>query len=192
MKRIIFVQGSPRKNGNTRAVTAVAMEEARRHMAEVVEIDATKLEFKVPGCLGCMKCQKSEEFVCSIGDGVGQAVATLPAYDVIVMSTPLYWWSYAAQLKILIDRMYSLGKFGEVGGYRTPLAGKKLALIATGGGPLENNLELLARQWQNPADMLGCSFSSCLFANVTVEAGKLVEDPAAVAKAKEFGRILAV
>ena len=112
-KKIVFVQGSPRKNGNTRAMVALAMEAAREQKAEVAEIDATGLEFKVPGCTGCQKCQRSEAFVCTIGDPLAKAVATLPEYDVIVMTTPLYWWSYPAQLKIFIDRMYSLAKFME-------------------------------------------------------------------------------
>ena len=83
-RKIAFIQGSPRKNGNTRAVAAIAMEAARENNAEVVEIDATELEFKTPGCIGCRKCQQSEEFVCAIGDQVAQTVATLPEYDVIV------------------------------------------------------------------------------------------------------------
>lgn len=191
MKKIICIHGGPRKNGNTRAVTALAMDAAREQKAEVVELDATALDFKVPGCLGCQKCQKSEEFLCSLGDPVAQAVATLPSYDVIVLSTPLYWWSYAAQLKIFIDRMYSLCKFGEDGKYRLSLAGRKLALIATAGGALENNLDLLEKQLKNPADMMGCSFASCLFPLVSAAPGKLVDDPAIAEKAREFGKVLA-
>ncbi len=190
MKKIVFIHGGPRKNGNTRAVTALAIDAARRQGAEVAEIDATTLEFKVPGCLGCQKCQKSEQFRCSIGDQVAEAVATLPAYDVIVLSTPLYWWSYAAQLKIFIDRMYSLCKFGD-GEYRMALAGRKLALIATAGGPMESNLDLLESQLKNPAEMMGCSFASCLFPNVQTEPGRLADDPAVAEKACEFARMLA-
>ena len=190
-KKIVFVQVSPRRKGNTRAVAAVAMEAARQQGAEVTEIDATELKFKIPGCLGCQKCQQSEAFVCSIGDQLAQAVATLPEYDVIVLSTPLYWWSYSAQLKMFIDRMYSLCKFREEKGIRSLLTGKTLALIATSGGPLEDNLDLLERQLKNPADMLGCSFRSCLFPNTIVEAGELIHDPSAVDKAKAFGRLLA-
>ena len=118
-------------------------------------------------------------------------MATLPEYDVIVLSTPLYWWSYSAQLKIFIDRIYSLSKFQEASGIRSLLTGKTLALIATGGGPIEDNLELLERQWKNPADMLGCSFISCLFPDTIVEAGELKNDRLAANKAKEFGRLLA-
>lgn len=191
MKKIVVVQGAPRKNGNTRAVTALAIAAARHSGAEVAEIEAATLEFKVPGCLGCQKCQRSEEFTCSLGDAVGQTVATLPEYDVVVLSTPLYWWSYSAQLKIFIDRMYSLCKFGGNGQHSSVLTGKKLALIATAGGPMENNLALLEQQWKMPAEMLGCSFCSCLFPNVAAEAGELINDPAIAEKAEEFGKLLA-
>lgn len=191
MKKIVCIHGGPRKNGNTRAVTSLVLESARRQGAEVMEIDATSLEFKVPGCLGCQKCQKSGEVVCSIGDPVAQAVATLPSYDTIVLSTPLYWWSYTAQLKIVIDRMYSLCKFAEDGSARMLLAGKNLALVATAGGPIEDNLALLESQLKNPAAMMGCSFSSCMFAGVNVAPGTLTDDPAVAEKARRFGRELA-
>lgn len=191
MKKIVCIQGGPRKNGNTRAVTALVMEAARQEQAEVVDIDATALEFKVPGCLGCQKCQKTEEFLCTLGDPLALAVATLPAYDVIVLATPLYWWSYSAQLKIFIDRLYSLCKFGGHGEHRMALAGRKLALIATGGGPIDNNLDLLESQLRNPAGMMGCSFASCLFPDVTAAPGSLADDPEVAAKARDFGRMLA-
>ncbi len=192
MKKIVCIQGAPRKNGNTRAVTAVALEAARRQGAMVTVIDAVDLEFKVSGCLGCQKCQKTEEFMCTVGDPLSKSVATLPQYDVVLFSTPLYWWSYTAQLKIFIDRMYSLGKFGGDSGYRMALAGKTLALIATGGGDIEDNLAILESQLKNPAEMMGCVFHSCLFPNVRVPAGELTDNPVAVSKAQEFGRLLAM
>lgn len=191
-KRIVVVHGAPRKNGNTRAVTALAVEAARQQGAEVVEIDATSLDFKVPGCLGCKKCQQSDAYVCTLDDELAHSVATLAGYDVIVLSTPVYWWSYSAQLKMFIDRMYSLSKFGEEHNIRSVMSGKTLALIATAGGPIENNLEVLESQWRNPAAMLGCSFASCLFPDVVIEGGALKDDHPAAEKARAFGRQLAV
>lgn len=190
-KKIVFIQGSPRKKGNTRSVAALAMTAAREEKADVFEIDATRLEFKTPGCLGCQKCQQSEKFMCAVGDQAAQTVAALPEYDVIVMATPLYWWSFSAQIKMVIDRMYSLIKFMESGEIQTPLAGKTLALMATGGGAIENNLELLERQWKNPADIIGCSFHSCLFPFAPPEPGAIVNDPDVREKAIAFGRLLA-
>jgi multimeric flavodoxin WrbA len=190
-KKIVFIHGGPRKNGNTRAMAAIAIDAARENNGEVFEIDATRLEFKEPGCISCYKCKQSEKFLCAIDDQVSLTVATLPDYDVIVMATPIYWWSYPAQLKIFIDRMYSLFKYSESGEIKTCLAGKTFALLATGGGSLEDNLELLERQWKSPADMGGFKFFSCLFPDVSPEPGSLISNPSAVEKAKAFGRLLA-
>jgi multimeric flavodoxin WrbA len=189
-RKIVFVQGSPRKLGNTRAVTAVAMASARDHGAEVVEIDATKLSFMTPGCAGCQQCQRSEAFLCAFKDEVAKSVAALPEYDVIVLATPLYWWSYSAQLKIFVDRMYSLSKISASGSHKSLLSGKTLAILATAGGPMEDNLEILEQQWKRPATLLGCPFISCLFPNTPP--GALIEDPAAVEKARAFGQSLAL
>ena len=189
---IVFVQGSPRKNGNTRAVTSIAMKSAKENGAEVTEIDVTKLDFKEPGCINCKKCQESEAFECALNDEVAHVVATIPEYNVIVVATPLYWWSYSAQMKIFIDRMYSLTKFTDSGTYQSLLSEKIFAILATAGGPMEDNLELLENQWRQPANMLGCSFLSCLFPNTPPEAGALSEDLSAIEKAKDFGRSLAL
>lgn len=188
--KIVFIQGSPRKKGNTRAIAKVAIEAAKESGADVTEIDVTTLSFKEPGCISCYKCQKSDEYKCALNDEVAEKVAALPEYDVIVLATPLYWWSYTAQLKIFIDRMYSLMKLSG-GEHKSAIAGKKVGLLATAGGPYENNLELLEAQWKNPADMLGCKFMTCLFPETTSDEGSLKNDPSAVEKAKEFGRLLA-
>ena len=189
--KIVFVQGSPRKNGNTRAVSEVVMASAAANGAEVAQIDVTQLDFEEPGCVGCQKCQQSREFICAFNDDLARNVARLPDYDVIVLATPLYWWSYSAQLKIFIDRMYSLSKIADPANFQSLLTGKTMALIATAGGPIEDNLELLVRQWKKPADLLGCSFLTCLFPLTPPEPGVLAKDPAALEKAKAFGESLA-
>ena len=102
---------------------------------------------------------------------------------------PLYWWSYAAQLKIFVDHMFSLSKV-YADDYKSLLAGKTLGIIATAGGQYKGNLELLESQWKKPAHMLGCKFLSCLFPSVSPNSS-ILNDSEAVERAKEFGRILA-
>jgi multimeric flavodoxin WrbA len=192
IKKIVFIQGSPRKSGNTRAISAVAMEAAKKAGAEVSEIDALALEFKAPGCIGCQQCQMSDKYECAINDQLSRTVSTLPKYDVIVFSTPLYWWSLTAQIKMLIDRIYSLVKISESGAISTPLSGKKIALLATAAGQMEDNLDVLDIQVKHPAAMLGCSYVSCLFPDVICEPGTLQNETDAVKKAQEFGKSLAM
>jgi hypothetical protein len=68
---------------------------------------------------------------------------------------------------------------------------KTLALIATAGGPLEDNLEILESQVRNPAAMMGCVFLSCVFPSVTAAPGELAKDPGVTERARAFGVTLA-
>lgn len=190
--KIAFIHSSPRKNGNTSAISRIAIQAAQNRDAIVTEIDATSLEFKIPGCLSCMKCHKSDEFKCMIGDQLAETVATLRDYHVIVVATPTYWMSYPAQMKMFVDRMGSLMKFTEAGEIRTPLAGKVFAILATGNGVLENNLDLLEQQWKIIADMFSCRFISCLFPKSPAKIGAITDDSSALKKAKKFGHLLAL
>lgn len=189
-KKIVFIHGSPRKNGNTRALAGVTMAALAAMGVESGEIDAARLDFKHPGCIACYKCQSSEAYGCHIDDGLAKAVATLPDYDAIVLATPIYWFSHTAQAKMLIDRMFSLIKFGPNHEFHSPLAGKPLALLATGGGPVEDNLEVLEKAWSIPARHVGSPYLSCLFPMCPPMPGEVIGDPAAVAKAEDFAKKL--
>ncbi len=189
-KKILFISGSPRKGSNTRIIMRQALEAARAAGAETAEIDAVKLRHRVPGCSGCLECKKSGEFRCVIGDEVAETVAKLPDYDVIVFATPLYWLSWPAQMKILIDRMYSLIQFNREG-ISSPLQGKTLALIATGGGTSAGNLELLEEQFLCITKIIGGRFKSLCFSRTPIKEGATAEDRETLTRAEKFGRELA-
>jgi multimeric flavodoxin WrbA len=189
-KKIVVIQGSPRKKGTSRFLSSVMIKTAEDADASVFEIDTTELKFKVPGCAGCKKCHQSEMFACSIDDELARITETLVNYDVITFATPTYWMSYPAQLKILIDRMGSLMKFNETGQIQSMLTGKVLSLLATGNSGMKNNMELLKRQVNSLADMLSCQFHSCMFPNIPMDIDILKNDLSAIEKAKEFGLLL--
>lgn len=189
-KKILFISGSPRKGSNTRIVMRRALEAARAAGAETTEIDGAGLQYAAPGCTGCLGCKKSGEYLCVINDEVGRVAGELPRYDAVVLATPLYWLSWTAQLKILIDRIYCLIQF-DAEGIRSPLKGKTLALIATGGGESAGNLELLEDQALCTAQIVGAHFKSLCLPLVPVEEGAIAGDPEAMAKAEKFGQELA-
>ncbi|MFP5240411.1 MAG: flavodoxin family protein [Acidobacteriota bacterium] len=190
-KKVVFIHGSPRRKGNTLALAGVAREALAESGIASDVIDAARLEFKHPGCIACHKCQQSPEYGCHIEDELARAVKSLAEYDAVVLATPIYWFSYPAQVKMLIDRVFSLVKFGQNHEFFSPLSGKPWGLLATGGGQLENNLLELEKQWRIPAGLLGCEFVSMLFPACHYEPGKVVEDPAQVARAHAFGLRLA-
>ena len=187
MPKIVFIHGSPRPRGNTRTLAGWAMDAARQAGGTVTEINPDKLAFKAPGCISCYKCQQSDSFRCAVDDELGRTVGTLPDFDACVLATPIYWFSFPAQLKMFIDRMFSLIKF-DGQGIRTPLEGKTFGLLATGGGEVEDNLSLLERQWSKPAGYARSPFVSCLIPNTTYNPREL--SAKAREKAETFGRSL--
>jgi multimeric flavodoxin WrbA len=190
-KKVVFIHASPRKHGNTRALAGAAGAALAEEGVACDWIDAAWLDFKHPGCLACYKCQQSDAFGCHVDDGLARAVASLPDYDALVLASPLYWFSYPAQVKMLIDRMFSLIKFTETHEIITPLKGKPLALLATAGGAMEENLEMLETLWRIPAKRVGSPFLSCLFPMCHYQPGEAVNDPVLAAKARDFGKKLA-
>ena len=190
-KKVVFILGSPRKKGNTNVLAREAMRALAEAGIESVEIDAPRLDFKYPGCISCYKCQQSKEYGCHIRDELGQAVSRLADHDAIVLATPLYWFSYPAQVKMFIDRMFSMIKFGEGHEILSPLRGKPMALLATAGGGLEENLELLDTQWRIPASKIDAPYRSCLFPFCQYAPGEVANDAAVMTKAAAFGKELA-
>ncbi|GFK93398.1 FMN-dependent NADH-azoreductase [Fundidesulfovibrio magnetotacticus] len=190
-KTAVFVLGSPRRKGNTAALARAAMECLASRGVTPSEIDAPRLEFSHPGCIACHKCQKSPGYGCHVDDALARAVNSLPGFDALVLATPVYWFSHPAQVKAFIDRIFSLIKFAPDHSLISPLAGKPWALLATGGGIVEENLEVLDRQWAIPAKRIGSPYLSRLFPQCHYPPGGVVRDQAAMDKARAFGDDLA-
>lgn len=190
-KKVAFILGSPRPKGNTNILAREAIRALAESGIGAAEIDAPRLKFKYPGCTACYKCQESNEYGCYIGDELGKAVSSLADYDAIVLATPVYWFSYPAQVKMFIDRLLSMCKFGENQEVFSPLKGKPMALLATGDSQLEGNLDLLSSQWHIPVKWIGNPYLSCLFPFCQYPPGQITENAEAMSKAAGFGRELA-
>ncbi len=138
MPKILFIQGSPRKNGNTVAVLEAAAAEATRLGAEVTIMDVASMECVGKGCISCYACQAIPEFECVLDDEVAKNVAKLPEFDRIVLCAPIYFFGLSAQLKIFVDRFFCLMKHqGDT--IVSALTGKRIDLIATSGGTEEDS-----------------------------------------------------
>ena len=119
--KIAVITGSPRKNGNSFAMTQAFVEaaEARGHVVE--RFDAVFMN--IGGCHACQTCYKTGK-ACSFDDDFNRIAPVLLEADAVVYTMPVYWYSIPAQIKGVIDRIFSL----VVGG--KDVAGKKCALIA--------------------------------------------------------------
>lgn len=140
--KVIALQGSPRKNGNTATVLGMVREEleAQGHEMETIRVSIKKIN----GCLGCFACKKKlDEPGCVQKDDAPAVFEAMMAADAIIYASPLYFWSFSSQLNALVDRHCCIVK-----GYKTPehksfLDGKRTALLVTCASPVENNADII-------------------------------------------------
>lgn len=120
-KKIVVITGSPRKNGNSFAMTDSFIQSAQAKGHTVIRFDAAQM--KIGGCHACETCFKTGK-ACSFDDDFNRIAPEILDADVLVFTMPVYWYSIPSQIKGVIDRLYSL----VVGGKN--IAGKECALIA--------------------------------------------------------------
>ena len=120
-KKILVITGSPRKKGNSFAMTEAFVNAAQAMGHSVKRFDAAMM--KLGGCHACETCYKTGK-ACSFDDDFNIIAPEILEADAIVFSMPVYWYSIPSQIKAVIDRIYSL----VVGG--KDISRKECALIA--------------------------------------------------------------
>lgn len=140
MKKIIVLNGSPRKNGNTLCAVAHLLKGMeKKGCFEVTEVNLTTEALRP--CLACDACKKNGG-TCATDKASAELMEKVCASDVIVLATPVYWWGMSAQLKTVIDKFYS--KSDIMG----PME-KKIILVAVGAAPVDDpQYDLIQQQIQ--------------------------------------------
>ncbi len=99
-KKVLILSGSPRKNGNS---DILCNEFARGAIEAGHEVEKIRVAEKNIGyCRGCYACRDTG--VCAIKDDMTEVLQKMIDADVIVLASPVYFYSIDAQLKALIDR----------------------------------------------------------------------------------------
>lgn len=130
--KITHVVGSPRKNSNSRQIADHFISKAEEKGALVTSYDLNKMDYR--GCQGCYGCKKGKDR-CVLKDDLSEVLNKIYETDILVISTPVYFWDLPGQLKLFIDRSYSFAKDDWQSNpepSRLP-KGKKLVFIQTQG-----------------------------------------------------------
>ena len=120
-KNIVVITGSPRKAGNSFAMTDAFIQAAQAKGHTVARFDAAMM--KIGGCRACETCFKTGK-ACSFDDDFNTIAPAILEADAVVFSMPVYWYSIPAQIKAVIDKLYAFCVAGK------DIAGKACALIA--------------------------------------------------------------
>ncbi len=119
-KRVLIVSSSPRKGGNSDTLC----NQFRKGAEEAGNrVDTVRLaELKIDYCSACYACKTTGH--CVKRDDMERLLAKMRSADVIVLATPVYFYTMCAQLKTMIDR--TLG-----GAQQSGLENKEFYFIAT-------------------------------------------------------------
>lgn len=158
---ILGLQGSPRKKGNTDYLLKAFMQEAEKFGAKTHIIEVA--DKNITPCKGCGYCEKKGNCVIQDDDMTNEIYSLLRRADVIVVATPIYFYSATAQLKALIDRSQTLWsrkyKLNLVDPGRKTRQGFLLSVGATKGKNLFDGMRLTSQYF---FDAVGADFHGSL------------------------------
>lgn len=119
-KNVLIISASPREGGNSDTLC----DQFRKGAEEAGNlVDKIRLaEMKIDYCSACYACKKQGD--CVKRDDMALVISKMRSADVIVLATPVYFYTMCAQMKTMIDR--TLG-----GAQRSGLENKEFYLIAT-------------------------------------------------------------
>ena len=133
---ILIISGSPRKGGNTELLAeAFAKGAAKHHHVEIVSVR----DYKVNPCLGCNACFKSEANTCAQKDDMTVIYEKMCQADMLVIASPVYFYSISAQLKAVIDRFHNP--------IRDTFHIKKMALLLVGAATLPELFDAILTEY---------------------------------------------
>lgn len=101
-RKILILKGSPREKGNSASLANSAEEGARAAGAQVESIYLHALDIRP--CDGCDLCKDGP---CVIEDDMQPLYSKVAEADAILLASPIYWFTFSAQLKLCIDRWYA-------------------------------------------------------------------------------------
>jgi multimeric flavodoxin WrbA len=104
-KKILVIEGSPRKGGNTDLLSDEFIRGAKEagHDVEKAYLQGMNIHY----CVDCEACMKNGG-TCVQKDDFAGIAAKLLSCDVLVLASPVYYYSVTAQMKTMIDRCYSI------------------------------------------------------------------------------------
>lgn len=143
---ILFINGSPNKNGNTAALAAEMLKGKSYETLDLTDL--------IIGSYG----QSLQ------GDGLDDVIKAMEKADTIIIGSPLYWHNICGSVRNVLDRFY--GRV-ENGG----LSGRKLYFIFQGAAPEKWMLEAGEYTMKRFAQLYGMTY--CGMATNKVEAAKL-------------------
>lgn len=146
---ILFINGSPNKEGNTASLASVLLRGKSYETLNLTDYIIGSYGQNLPG------------------DGLDNVISAIEKADVIVIGSPLYWHNICGSVRNMLDRFYGKVANGS-------LSGKRLYFLFQGAAPEKWMLEAGEFTMKRFAELYGMTY--CGMATSRGEAIKLGEE----------------
>ena len=104
--KIIALNGSPRRNGNTATLLHKALEGAAAAGAETECVDLYTLDYK--GWVSCFSCKRKdrEHGHCAIKDDLAPVLEKVREADAVIFGSPIYFMNLTSGMQAFLERFF--------------------------------------------------------------------------------------
>lgn len=170
-KKLLILNGSPRLKGNTALLCDALARGAESAGHGITRFDLQRMD--IHGCLGCMKGGKDPASPCVQKDDMAKIYPAYRDADLVVLASPLYYWSVTSQLKAAFDRLFAVAECNPE--YANPR--KECALIMAAEGNSPENWKPALDYYQALVGFLGWTDRGQVLAGGVLEAGAVAGKP---------------
>lgn len=110
--KILVWNGSPRKNGNTVRLLEAFEKGAKETGNEVTIVNVANMD--IHGCLACEYCHGIGNGKCVQKDEMQDLYPLLREADMLVLASPIYYFTMTGQLISALNRTYALGPLTHI------------------------------------------------------------------------------
>lgn len=181
MKKVLILHGSPRAGGNSDQMADAFARGAEAAGYTVERVYAREL--RVSGCEACNGCYSTEDMPCCHGDDFNKVAPLVEQADAVVFAAPLYWYSFPAQLKRIIDSFYAFYCGGRA------IQGKRAVLLSCGEDQRYTMFDGIQRTYELMMPILGWSNAGMVLAPNVNEIGD-IQKADALKRCEQLGKSL--
>jgi multimeric flavodoxin WrbA len=146
-RKVIVLLGSPRKNGNTETLAASFSNGAGVSGYKISTLRIAGL--KIGGCIDCRRCWTGNGH-CFLNDDMKEIYAAIDDAEVITFVSPLYFYSWSAQIKPVWDRLLPYFSANS----KIDVSGRRAVLISAAGDNDASCFDGLKKSFE-----LSCNFA---------------------------------
>jgi len=179
--KVVALNGSARKDGNTAMLISVVFEELKK---EGIETELIQMAGKpVQGCIACYKCFKNLNRRCSVEkDTLNEIIAKMEPAEGILLGSPTYFSDVSSGMRAFIERCGFVARANNYM-FKGKVGAAVVAVRRAGGIPAFSSMNLFLHYMQ--MFMPGASYWSI---GVGRDPGDVLKDDEGVQTMKTLGQ----